>query len=288
MKITGTGVALVTPFNEDKTIDFDGLKSLIDHVSNGGADFLVVLGTTGETATLSTKEKQDILDFVKENNPLQLDLVAGVASNNTHQLIEDLKSFDLSGYHAILSASPSYNKPSQEGIYQHFKLLSENSELPIILYNVPGRTASNMSAATTLRLANDFENIVAVKEASGDMNQVMEIVQNKPKSFNVLSGEDNLTLPMLSVGADGAISVSANAFPEQYSKLINFALGGDYSSAFGFHYELFDLTNMMFEEGNPAGVKFILSQQGISKNELRLPLLPVSKTLEDKIKKQLN
>lgn len=288
MKITGTGVALVTPFNEDKSIDFEGLNKLINHVSNGGADFLVVLGTTGETATLSNKEKQEVLSFIKNNNPLQLDLVAGVASNNTLQLIEDLKSFDLTGYQAILSASPSYNKPSQEGIYQHFKTLSENSELPIILYNVPGRTASNMTAETSLRLAKDFDNIVAIKEASGDLNQVMEIVQNKPETFNVLSGEDNLTLPMLAIGADGAISVSANAFPEQYSKLINFSLGGDYSSAYGFHYELFDLTNMMFQEGNPAGVKYILNTLDICQNHLRLPLLPISKRLEEKINTKLD
>lgn len=280
MKITGTGVALVTPFNEDKSIDFNALKNLINHVGNGGVDFLVVLGTTGETATLSRSEKQEVFDFVKNNNPLQLDLVAGIAGNNTLQVIEDLKSFDLDGYQAILSASPSYNKPSQEGIFQHFKAISEVAKLPIILYNVPGRTASNMSAETTLRLANSFDNIIAIKEASGDMNQVMEIIHNKPKSFNVLSGEDNLTLPMLSIGIDGAISVSANAFPEQHSRMINFALGGDYASAFGFHYELFNITNALFIDGNPAGIKYTLNQLEICKNELRLPLTPVTKETE--------
>ena len=213
MKITGTGVALVTPFKNDSSIDFDALKRLIQHVGDGGVDFLVVLGTTGETASLSNSEKQEVFDFVKNNNPLQLDLVAGLASNNTHQLLCDLESYDLSGYQALLSASPSYNKPSQEGIYQHFKALAKKSVLPIILYNVPGRTASNMTAKTTIRLAKDFDNIVAIKEASGDLNQLMEIVDNRPEGFNILSGEDNLTLPMLSVGADGAISVSANAFP---------------------------------------------------------------------------
>ena len=288
MKITGTGVALITPFKQDSSIDFDGLKKLIQHVSDGGVDFLVVLGTTGETATLSSSEKQEVFDFVKNNNPLQLDLIAGLASNNTYQLLQDLESYDLSGYHALLSASPSYNKPSQEGIYQHFKALSEKSDLPIILYNVPGRTASNMTAETTLRLAKDLDNIVAIKEASGDLNQLMEIVNNKPEGFNVLSGEDNLTLPMLSVGADGAISVSANAFPEQHSKMINFALGGDFASAHGFHYELFHITNLLFKEGNPAGVKYVLAAKNIIENHLRLPLITVSSSLELEINQALN
>jgi 4-hydroxy-tetrahydrodipicolinate synthase len=288
MKITGTGVALVTPFKNDSSIDFDALKRLIQHVGDGGVDFLVVLGTTGETATLSNSEKQEVFDFVKNNNPLQLDLVAGLASNNTHQLLCDLESYDLSGYQALLSASPSYNKPSQEGIYQHFKALAKKSVLPIILYNVPGRTASNMTAETTIRLAKDFDNIVAIKEASGDLNQLMEIVDNRPEGFNILSGEDNLTLPMLSVGADGAISVSANAFPEQHSRMINFALGGDFASAHGFHYELFHITNLLFKEGNPAGIKHVLAEKKIIDNHLRLPLTPVSSDLEREIKESLN
>ncbi len=288
MKITGTGVALVTPFKNDSSIDFDALKRLIQHVGDGGVDFLVVLGTTGETATLSNSEKQEVFDFVKNNNPLQLDLVAGLASNNTHQLLCDLESYDLSGYQALLSASPSYNKPSQEGIYQHFKALAKKSVLPIILYNVPGRTASNMTAKTTIRLAKDFDNIVAIKEASGDLNQLMEIVDNRPEGFNILSGEDNLTLPMLSVGADGAISVSANAFPEQHSRMINFALGGDFASAHGFHYELFHITNLLFKEGNPAGIKHVLAEKKIIDNHLRLPLTPVSSDLEREIKESLN
>ena len=288
MKITGTGVALITPFKQDSSIDFDALKRLIQHVGDGGVDFLVVLGTTGETATLSNSEKQEVFDFVKNNNPLQLDLVAGLASNNTHQLLCDLESYDLSGYQALLSASPSYNKPSQEGIYQHFKALAKKSVLPIILYNVPGRTASNMTAETTIRLAKDFDNIVAIKEASGDLNQLMEIVDNRPEGFNILSGEDNLTLPMLSVGADGAISVSANAFPEQHSRMINFALGGDFASAHGFHYELFHITNLLFKEGNPAGIKHVLAEKKIIDNHLRLPLTPVSSDLEREIKESLN
>ncbi|MDB2363846.1 4-hydroxy-tetrahydrodipicolinate synthase [Flavobacteriales bacterium] len=288
MKITGTGVALVTPFKNDSSIDFDALKRLIQHVGDGGVDFLVVLGTTGETASLSNSEKQEVFDFVKNNNPLQLDLVAGLASNNTHQLLCDLESYDLSGYQALLSASPSYNKPSQEGIYQHFKALAKKSVLPIILYNVPGRTASNMTAKTTIRLAKDFDNIVAIKEASGDLNQLMEIVDNRPEGFNILSGEDNLTLPMLSVGADGAISVSANAFPEQHSRMINFALGGDFASAHGFHYELFHITNLLFKEGNPAGIKHVLAEKKIIDNHLRLPLTPVSSDLEREIKESLN
>ena len=282
--LTGTGVAIITPFNSDKSIDYPSLKNLINHLSGGGVDFLVVLGTTGESATMNKSEKQEVLNFVKQNNPKNLPLVAGFGGNNTMELIDQLKSFDVSGYDAILSVSPYYNKPNQEAIYQHYKMVSENSPLPIILYNVPGRTACNMTASTTLRLANDFDNIIAMKEASGDMNQIQEIIKNRPKGFLVLSGDDNLTLSMLACGADGVISVIANSHPETFSKMVDSARKSDLNSARDFHYQLFDLTNLIFEEGNPAGIKYVLKEMNIIQNELRMPLIPVTEGLADRIK----
>ncbi len=280
----GTGVAIITPFSEDKSIDYDGLENLIQHLSEGNVEYLVVLGTTGESATLTKQEKQDVLDFVKNNNPKGLPLVAGFGGNNTIEIVDQLISFDLDGYDAILSVSPYYNKPNQEGIYQHYKMISENSPLPIILYNVPGRTSSNVSASTTLRLANDFDNIIAVKEASGDLNQIQKIIKDRPEGFLVLSGDDNLTLSMLACGADGVISVIANSHPQTFSNMVRAALNGDMAIARDNHYKLFDLTNLIFEEGNPAGVKYVLKELEVIDNHLRLPLIPVSDGLAARIK----
>ena len=220
-KIKGTGVALVTPFNEDKSVDYKGLENLLNHVIDGGIDYLVLMGTTGESVTLSKGEKVAVVDFCKKINNSRIPVVLGIGGNNTMQVVEDIKSANLDGIDAILSVSPAYNKPSQEGIYQHYKMISGNCPLPIIVYNVPGRTASNISAETTVRMANDFENIVAVKEASGDMDQIMKIIKNKPSNFVVLSGDDGLTLPMIHMGAEGVISVIGQSHPKEYSDMVS-------------------------------------------------------------------
>ena len=251
-KLLGLGVALITPFKADQSVDYDGLKKLVEHQIIGGTNYLVVQGTTGESATLTKSEKQEILDFVIKVNDGRLPIVFGLGGNNTLAMIDQYKSFDLSKVDAVLSASPYYNKPSQEGIYQHYKYLAERITHPIILYNVPGRTGSNMQPATTLRLAKDFSNIVAIKEASGDMGQVMNIVKDKPSDFLVLSGDDPLTLPMISVGVEGLISVVANAYPKQTSLLVNEALKGNYEESKKYHYQLLELIDYLFADGNPG------------------------------------
>jgi 4-hydroxy-tetrahydrodipicolinate synthase len=283
--LQGTGVALVTPFKSDLSIDFDGLEKLVNHVIDGGVEYLVVLGTTGEAATLSREEKKQVLAHVKKVNAGRSTLVYGWGGNNTQALLEELQEIDTEGVSALLSASPYYNKPSQEGIYQHYKSLAEKSPLPIILYNVPGRTASNLTAATTLRLARDFENIVAIKEASADMIQVMQIIKDKPKDFMVISGEDALTYPMITCGGVGVISVVANAYPKIYSDMVRAALKGDLEKGKELHYRLYDYIPLLFAEGNPAGVKSALQQMGICEDNLRLPLVKVSSGLHEKIGK---
>lgn len=286
--LTGTGVALVTPFKADKTVDFEGLTNLVEHVINGGVNYLVVLGTTGESVTLKESEQEEVLEHIKKVNNNRLPLVLGIGGNNTEKLIEDFNRFDLNGVSAILSASPSYNKPTQEGIYQHFKSLSEAAPLPIILYNVPGRTASNMTAATTLRLAKDFKNIIGIKEASADMNQVMAIIKNKPADFLLISGEDGLTYPIIACGGAGVISVVANTQPKIFSSLVKEALSGDFNSAKDKHYQLMDFINLLFEQGNPGGVKAALKHQGVCGDHLRLPLWNVDADLEHRIKESLS
>lgn len=286
-KIKGTGVALVTPFLADGAIDFDGLANLVNHVIDGGLDYLVVLGTTGETATLSTSEKDEVLAHVKKVNDNRLPLVIGIGGNNTAAIVEEFERVDLSGVDAILSASPYYNKPTQEGIYQHYKVLAEHSPLPLILYNVPGRTASNMSAATTLRLAYDFENIVAMKEASGDLNQLMEIVQGKPADFVVLSGEDALNFPIIACGGEGVISVLANSQPKLTSDVVNLSLKSENEKARNLHYSSLDFINLLFAEGNPAGVKAALTAQGICGDSVRMPLMKASEALQSELKTEL-
>ncbi len=286
-ELMGTGVALVTPFKSDKKIDFEALNSLVEHVIEGGVNYLVVLGTTGESATLTELEQVEVLEAVKQVNKNRLPIVLGIGGNNTEKLVDDFKRFDLNGVSVILSASPSYNKPTQEGIYQHFKRLSEISPLPIILYNVPGRTASNMTANTTLRLANDFANIVAVKEASADMDQVMAIIKNKPEGFLLISGEDGLTYPIIAGGGAGVISVVANSQPKLFSSMVEEALNGNFTSAKVKHYKIMDFINLLFEQGNPGGVKAALKHQEICGDTLRLPLLNINAELENKIKESL-
>lgn len=282
-KLRGTGVALVTPFDKDHNIDYTGLEKLLNHCLEGGVDYFVVMGTTGENATLSPQEKLEVLQFVQKLNDGRKPIVYGIGGNNTRALVDTIKNTDFSGIDAILSVSPYYNKPTQEGIYQHFKTLSEASPVPIVLYNVPGRTASNMTAETTLRLAHDFDNIIGIKEASGDMEQVMKIINERPERFLVISGEDNLTLAMIACGGDGVISVTGQAFPKVYSGMVHTALGNDFTNARNLHYKLLEMTKLLFAEGNPGGVKTALEIQGICESHMRQPLWPVSPGLKKKI-----
>ena len=286
-KIKGTGVALVTPFLAGGEVDFKGLTNLVNHVVDGGLNYLVVLGTTGETDTLSTEEKDQVLAHVKSVNAGRLPIVIGIGGNNTAAVVEEFERFDLKGVDAILSASPYYNKPTQEGIYQHYKVLAEHAPLPLILYNVPGRTASNMTAETTLRLAHTVENIVGIKEASGDLNQVMEIVKGKPSEFAVISGEDVLNFPIIACGGIGVISVLANTLPKLTADVVNLSLNSDNKKARDLHYSSINFTNLLFAEGNPAGVKAALKIQGICDDEVRMPLMKASEKLFNELQQEL-
>lgn len=277
----GTGVALVTPFNADFTIDFDGLTKLVELQIAGGTDFLVVQGTTGESPVLSQDEKMQVLNHVIEINQRQLPVVYGLGGNNTAEVCEKIKLLP-NGVDGLLSVSPYYNKPLQAGIIAHYKEISSCTELPIILYNVPGRTSSNVSAATTLELAQ-IPNIVAMKEASGDLDQIMEILKNKPKDFTVLSGDDAITMPLISMGVEGVISVVANALPERFSSMVNRSLNNEMYHAKKEHFELFDFIRLLFAEGNPGGVKEALVYRKICQNHMRLPLIPVSEDLKSKL-----
>ena len=278
----GTGVALVTPFDASGHVDFAGLRSLVTHCIAGGVDFLVALGTTGESATLSKAEKAAVVDSILEANAGQLPVVLGVGGNDTREVVSALKSVP-AGIDGILSVSPYYNKPSQEGIYQHYCQVAAATTLPIILYNVPGRTSSNLTAATTVRIAQDCPNVVAVKEASGQMEQIMAILDQAPEGFEVLSGDDNLTLPMIACGATGVISVSGQAFPAIFSQMVRDARAQNLSAARKGHYALFTLTQDLFAEGNPAGVKSALAHLGICGPAVRLPLWGVSEVLDAKM-----
>jgi 4-hydroxy-tetrahydrodipicolinate synthase len=277
----GTGVALVTPFNADFTIDFDGLTKLVELQIAGGTDFLVVQGTTGESPVLSQDEKMQVLNHVIEINQRQLPVVYGLGGNNTAEVCEKIKLLP-NGVDGLLSVSPYYNKPLQAGIIAHYKEISSCTELPIILYNVPGRTSSNVSAATTLELAQ-LPNIVAMKEASGDLDQIMEILKNKPKDFTVLSGDDAITMPLISMGVEGVISVVANALPERFSSMVNRSLNNEMYHAKKEHFELFDFIRLLFAEGNPGGIKEALVYRKICQNHMRLPLIPVSENLKSKL-----
>jgi 4-hydroxy-tetrahydrodipicolinate synthase len=287
-KLTGMGVALITPFKNDESIDYDALARLVEHLIKNGTDYLVVCGTTAETPTLTDQEKEDITRFVLDINAGRLPIVLGVGGNNTKAIVEKLQTSDFKGIDAILSVTPYYNKPSQEGIYQHFAAIARVSRLPIILYNVPGRTGVNMSAETTLRLAKEFANIVAVKEASGNFPQIDDIIKNKPKDFMVISGDDGITFPLITLGAVGVISVIGNAFPREFSRMVRLALQGDYDNARQIHQHFNELIQLLFVEGNPAGVKSMLAVMGLIENKLRLPLVPNTITTYEKIRIVLN
>ncbi|MEJ6736703.1 MAG: 4-hydroxy-tetrahydrodipicolinate synthase [Flavobacteriales bacterium] len=283
-KLKGTGVAIVTPFNTDRSVDYTSLEKLVDHLISNGINYLVVQGTTGESVTLSQTEKEETLAFIIKVNNGRLPIVLGIGGNCTNTVVEAFKNTNTTGVDAILSVSPYYNKPTQEGIYQHYKAISEVSLLPIILYNVPGRTSSNVLPATTLRLANDFDNIIAVKEAAGSLEQCMEIINNKPAGFLVISGDDALTLPMIASGGDGVISVLANAFPKGFSDMVSAALNNEIVTARALHYKYFEMIHYLFIEGNPAGVKAALKELDITGDTVRLPLVNVSPETNNKIK----
>ena len=278
-RIFGTGVALITPFNEDKTIDYSSLEKLINKVIEGGIDFLVVLGTTGEATSINKSEKNELINFIVKLNNKRLPLVLGLGGNNTNRLIKEINNTDLSDFDAILSVTPYYNKPSQKGLYHHYAEISKSSPIPIILYNVPSRTGVNMSPEITIQLANDFKNIISIKEASGDINQIKYILKNKPKNFDVLSGDDGLTLEIIQNGGVGVISVIGQSNPVEFSSLVKFALNGKLSAAKILHDKLYGLYHYLYSEGNPSGVKAFLSLQGVCKNYLRLPLVPMSSEL---------
>ncbi|WP_417366970.1 4-hydroxy-tetrahydrodipicolinate synthase [Flavobacterium beibuense] len=281
--LTGTGVALVTPFKKDFSVDTDALTKIVNYQVDNGINYLVVLGTTAESATLNKDEKELVIKTVIEANAGRLPLVLGVGGNNTYEVTEELKSRDLSAFTAILSVSPYYNKPTQEGIYQHFKAVAEASPIPVILYNVPGRTASNMLPATVIRLANDFENIVAIKEAAGDIVQAMRLIQGAPKGFLVISGDDMITLPMVLAGGAGVISVIGEGFPKQFSKMVQLGLEKKADEAYELHYLLADSIDMIFEQGNPAGIKHIFKALGLCEDVVRLPLVNVNEDLAGRL-----
>ena len=279
----GTGIAIVTPFLERGGVDFIGLEKILNHIIEGGVDYIVVLGTTGESVVLSADEKKAVTNFVNETVDGRKPLVIGIGGNNTCNVTDTIKTTDLHDYDAILSVSPYYNKPTQDGIYQHYKAISAASPIPIILYNGPGRTSSNMSAETTIRLAHDFDNIIGVKEASGDMNQIMKIIKYKPEGFLVISGDDGLTLPMIYMGADGVISVVGQAYPKEFSDMVRYALEGNQIVANKLHYQLLDLLDPLYCNGNPAGIKAALKIMGICGDRVRLPLLNVEKETYQKL-----
>ena len=287
-KLVGMGVALITPFKADESIDFDALKKLVEFQIKNGTDYLVVCGTTAETPTLTNEEKEEIKQFVASVAAGRIPLVYGIGGNNTREIVHKVQTTDLTGYDAILSVTPYYNKPSQEGLYQHFASIAKASPLPLILYNVPGRTGVNMTAETTLRLAKDFSNICAVKEASGNFSQIDEIINNKPEDFMVISGDDGITFPLITLGAVGVISVIGNAFPKEFSKMVRLALNGDYKNALQIHHRFTELISLLFVEGNPAGIKSMLSVMGMIENKLRLPLVPNTIKTYEKIRNLLD
>ncbi|MBO4907378.1 MAG: 4-hydroxy-tetrahydrodipicolinate synthase [Bacteroidaceae bacterium] len=282
-KFKGLGVALITPFRNDGSIDTEALVRLVEFQIRGGIDFLCIMGTTAETPTLSTDEKRMLKQLLVERVAGRVPLLMGCGGNNTAALVEELKNGDWKGIDGVLSVCPMYNKPSQEGLYQHFRAVAQASPIPVVLYNVPGRTGVNMTAETTLRLARDFDNIVAIKEASGNITQMDDIIKNKPASFDVISGDDGITFPLITLGAVGVISVIGNALPAEFSRMVRLALHGDYSSALTIHHKFAELFKLLFVDGNPAGVKAMLAAMGMIENQLRLPLVPTRLTTMEQI-----
>lgn len=282
--LIGTGVALVTPFKKDFSVDVDALQKIVRFQIDNGIEYLVVLGTTAESATLTKSEKERVIQTIIEANNGKLPLVLGVGGNNTAEVVEELKTRDLSKFAAILSVSPYYNKPTQEGIYQHFKAVAQASPIPVILYNVPGRTASNMLPSTVLRLAKDFRNIIGIKEAAGDIVQAMRLIQGKPKDFLVISGDDMITLPMVLAGGSGVISVIGEGFPKQFSEMVRLGLQRKVDEAYELHYLLADAIDMIFEQGNPAGIKEVFKTLGLSENTVRLPLVSADENLAARLR----
>ena len=282
-RFVGTGVALATPFKDDLSIDLNALERLVNYVIDGGVEYLVVLGTTAETATLSKSEKEIIKKTISKANSGRIPMVLGVGGNNTAEVVNELKTSNIDDFDAILSVSPYYNKPRQEGIYQHFKAIAESTNKPIILYNVPGRTASNVLPETVFRLANDFENIIGIKEAAGDIVQAMRLLKEKPKDFMVISGDDMITLPMILLGGAGVISVIGQGFPKEFSEMVRCALRGDIDEANHHHYQLMNIIDYIFEEGNPPGIKAVLQQLNLCNDIVRLPLVNVTDQLKLKI-----
>lgn len=283
-KFTGTGIAIVTPFDDDGSIDWKSFSNLIEFWIKGKVEYLVVLGTTGESATIHGKEKQEVFSFVSQQVAGRVPVVAGIGGNDTHELLEAFKNFDLTGFDAILSVSPYYNKPNQEGIFQHYKALDTATPLPIIMYNVPSRTGMNVTGETQVRIAKECKNIFATKEASGDFAQINYILKNKPDDFMVISGDDPITLQMIAAGAEGLISVVANAYPKEYSDMVRLCLAGKFNEANPLHYKYLDIIASMFAEGSPSGVKAYLNEMGLCKNKVRLPVWTVSDKHRQKIK----
>ncbi len=288
INLAGMGVALVTPFRQDKSIDFEALGRLLEYQIKNSVDYIVVLGTTAETPTLDADEKRQVREYVSQRVAGRVPLVLGVGGNNTMAVARELETTDLKDFSAVLSVVPYYNKPSQEGIYRHYAEIATRSPLPVILYNVPGRTGVNMTAETTLRLACEFENIIGVKEASGNIAQMDEIIKSKPADFMVISGDDGITFPLITLGAVGVISVIGNAFPKEFSKMVRLARGGDYEKALQIHHRFTELFKLLFVDGNPAGVKCVLHVIGLIENELRLPLVPTRLTTYEQIRKVLS
>lgn len=287
-RLRGMGVALITPFKSDESVDYEALMRLVDYQVQNNTDFLCVLGTTAETPTLTENERQKIKQMVIERVGGRIPILLGVGGNNTKAVVETLQKDDFTGVDAILSVVPYYNKPSQEGLYQHYKAIAEATELPLVLYNVPGRTGVNMTAETTLRVARDFHNVIAVKEASGNITQMDDIIKNKPDTFDVISGDDGITFPLITLGAVGVISVIGNAFPREFSRMVRLALQGDYANALAIHHKFAELFKLLFVDGNPAGVKAMLNAMGMVENKLRLPLVPTRITTFEAMRKILN
>ena len=286
--IQGVGVALVTPFGEEGGVDFGALGRLVDYVTDNGADFLVALGTTAETPTLSAEEKRDILAFIKERNRKGLPLIAGIGGYDTRGVIHQIGETDLSGVSAVLSVTPYYNKPSQRGLFEHYKAIAGESPVPVLLYNVPSRTGVNLKAETTLRLANEVENLLGIKEACGSLSQISYLLRDRPQGFKVFSGDDNMALPLIALGGDGVISVAANVFPSVFTRMVEAVFAGDRATASALQLRLFEAVEALFEEGNPTGVKTALAVRGVMENRLRLPLVPGSEALAERLRRLID